>query len=60
MPDWREAEHEIDADTRHVVRMKFRPPLQIVRRVHVETGATAMADFTLSLEQFNGVTPSGR
>jgi hypothetical protein len=53
MPDWREAEHEIDADTRLVVRMTFRPPLQIVRRVHVDTGATATADFTLSLAQFN-------
>ncbi|HBI45025.1 MAG TPA: hypothetical protein DDY78_19535 [Planctomycetales bacterium] len=58
MPDWREAEHEIDADTRLVVRMKFRPPLQIVRRVHIEPGATATVDFTLSMEQFNAVTRS--
>jgi hypothetical protein len=58
MPDWREAEHEIDADTRLVVRMKFRPPLQVVRRIHIDSGATATADFTLSLEQFNGVTRS--
>jgi hypothetical protein len=58
MPDWREAEHEIDADTRLVVRMTFRPPLQIVRRIHIEPGATATADFTVSLDQFNGVTRS--
>jgi hypothetical protein len=58
LPDWREAENEIDADTRLVVRMTFRPPLQIVRRVHVDPGATTTADFTLTLDQFNGVTRS--
>jgi len=59
MPDWREAKHEIDADTRLVERMTFRPPLQVARRVHIDAGATATAGFTLSLDQFNGVTPSG-
>jgi hypothetical protein len=57
MPDWREAEHEheIDADTRLLVRMTFRPPLQIVQRVHIKSGAVTTADFTASLDQFNGV-----
>ncbi len=58
MPDWREAEHELNADTRLVERMKFRPPLQVVQRVHIEPGATATANFTLSLDQFNGVKRS--
>ena len=58
MPDWRETEHEIDADTRLVERLTFRPPLQIVRRVHIDSRATATADFTVSLGQFNGVTRS--
>jgi hypothetical protein len=58
MPDWREAEHEIDADTRLVERLTFRPPLQIVRRVHIDSGATVTADFTASLGQFNGVKRS--
>ncbi|HVS38687.1 MAG TPA: carboxypeptidase-like regulatory domain-containing protein [Gemmataceae bacterium] len=58
MPDWREASHEIDADTRLVTRLTFRPPLQVVRRVHVQKMGTATVDFTLSLDQFEGVTPS--
>ena len=58
MPDWREAEHEIDADTRLIVRMTFRPPLQIVRRIHIDPGATTTTDFMVSLDQFNGVTRS--
>ncbi len=59
-PDWREAEHEIDADTRLVERLAFRPPLQIVQRVHIESGATATADFTMSLDHFNGANRSDR
>ena len=55
----REAEHEIDADTRLVERMTFRPPLQGVRRVHVDSRATATVDFSLSLDQFNNTTRSG-
>jgi len=55
MPDWREAEHEIDADTRLVERLRFRPPLQVVRLVHIDSGATATADFTASLDQFDGI-----
>ena len=58
MPDWREASHEIDADTRLVTRLTFRPPLQVVRRVHIDPQATATVDFPLSLEQFDGLTPS--
>ena len=55
MPDWREASHEIDAETRLVTRLTFRPPLQVVRRVHIEPGATATADFSVSLDTFGAV-----
>ncbi len=58
MPDWREASHEIDADTRLVTRLTFRPPLEVVRRVHIDPHATAAADFTLSLDAFDGVKPN--
>ena len=58
MPDWREAEHEIDADTRLVSRLTFRPPPQVVRRVHIDPGATVTADFTLSLDAFGIVKRS--
>ncbi len=59
MPDWREASHEIDADTRLVTRLTFRPPLEVVRRVHVEPKGAATADFTLSMDLFDGVRPNG-
>ena len=60
LPDWHEASHEIDADTRLVTRLTFRPPLRLVRRVHVEAKGTATADFTLSMDQFDAVQPAGR
>ena len=60
MPDWRKADDELDADTRLVERLTFRPPLQVVRHIHIEPGATATADFSLSLNQFDGVRNSGR
>jgi hypothetical protein len=53
MADWREASHEIDADTRLVSRLTFRPPLQVVRHVHIDPGGTATADFELSLGEFD-------
>ena len=56
-PDWREAEHEIDADTRFVTRLEFRRPLEVVRPVRVEAGGTATADFALSAAAFGPVTP---
>ena len=54
MPDWREASHEIDAETRLITRLTFRPPLRVVRGVHIEPGATATADFVVSLDTFGG------
>ncbi len=54
MPDWREASHEIDAETRLITRLTFRPPLRLVRRVHIEPGATAITDFSVSLDSFGG------
>ena len=57
MPDWREASHEIDADTRLVTRLTFRPPLEVVRRVHIEPGVTTTQDFVLSLQMFDTTTP---
>ena len=57
-PDWREASHEIDAETRLVTRLTFRPPLRVVRRVHIESGATATADFSVSLDTFGAVKRS--
>ena len=59
LPDWREASHDIDADNRLVTRLTFRPPLQAIQRVHIDPAATAAADFTLSLDQFDAVKPNG-
>jgi hypothetical protein len=58
MPDWREAGHEIDADTRLITRMTFKRPLEVVQRIHIEAGQTATVDFTLSLDQFDRVRPN--
>jgi hypothetical protein len=57
LPDWREANHEIDPDTRLVTRLTFRPPLQVVRRVHIDSGEATTEDFSLSEECFSAVKP---
>jgi hypothetical protein len=53
LPDWRERSHELDADTWLVTRLTFRPPLQIVRRIHIDAGKKTTADFTMSQEAFD-------
>ena len=58
MPNWREADHELDADTRLVTRMTFCPPAQIVSHIHIDSGATTTADFSLSVGDFGPVKRS--
>jgi hypothetical protein len=53
LPDWREASHELDADTCLVSRLTFRPPLQVVQHIRVESGRRAAANFTLSQKSFD-------
>ena len=57
MPDWREAGHEIDAETRLVTRLTFGPPLEVVQPVRIDSGKTATVDFTLSLDSFKPLKP---
>jgi hypothetical protein len=52
LPDWREESRELDADTCLITRLTFRPPVEVVRRVRIETGAPATADFSVSLDAF--------
>lgn len=59
MPHWREAGHEIDADTRFITCLDFGQPLQLVRPVHINPGDTATADYSLSIDAFGPVRRSG-
>jgi hypothetical protein len=49
LPDWRQASHELDADTGHVSRLSFRPPREVVRPVVVAPAGKAEVRFELSL-----------
>ena len=53
LPDWREASHELDADTCLVSRLTFRPPLRVVKRVHVTPGQPTTQDVTVSQKSFD-------
>jgi hypothetical protein len=52
LPDWREASHELDADTWLKSRLTFRPPLERRLCVRVERGGCARATFRVSLADF--------
>jgi hypothetical protein len=47
LPDWRQAERELDADTGQVCRLTFRPPLCLARPVRIRPGGTAAAALEL-------------
>jgi hypothetical protein len=52
LPDWREASHELDADTWMTSRLLFRPPLELKQVVRVEPGKTTLTTFRVSLAAF--------
>jgi hypothetical protein len=47
LPDWREAERELNGDTARLCRVTFRPPRATVQRVEVRAGVTEVS-FRLS------------
>lgn len=51
-PDWHEAEHELDADTGLVMKLRFRAPVTLSRKVRVAPHAKADVRFTLDADQF--------
>jgi hypothetical protein len=51
-PDWREAEHELDADTGLVCRLAFRPPLTLRHPVRLAERGAQEVTFRLSLSAF--------
>jgi hypothetical protein len=53
LPDWHEAGHEFDADTWLLARLRFRPPVQRVVRVHVKSGETHAVIQVMSLVDFS-------
>lgn len=52
LPSWREASHERDPETSLVVRLHFRPPVERVRKVRLDPGATREVTFALSPADF--------
>jgi hypothetical protein len=52
LPSWREAGHERDPETSLVTRLHFRPPVERVRKLRLESGATRDVSFTLSIGDF--------
>jgi hypothetical protein len=52
LPSWREAEHELDADTGLVYRLTYQPPVEVVQPLNVKPGGHVEASFLLSAEAF--------
>jgi hypothetical protein len=48
LPDWREAAHELDADTCLICRLTFRPPLEWVEEIGVKAGQDSAVTFRVS------------
>ena len=53
MPNWQEESHERDPESSLIIRLSFRPPVEISRRIAVHAGTTTQAAFQVPPEQFN-------
>jgi hypothetical protein len=54
MPNWLEKRHERDPETSLIIRLFFRPPVELRRAVTVRSGETTYANFEFSSELFSG------
>jgi hypothetical protein len=52
LPDWREASRELDAETAHICRLTFRPPLEVVQPVQIAPRRARTVAFELDAERF--------
>lgn len=52
LPDWHEASHERDAETAHLCRLTFRPPVEIVQLVQLAPRQTRTVALQLGAERF--------
>jgi hypothetical protein len=52
MPNWQPKSQDRDPESAMVTRMFFHPPLEVERKVVVESAKEARVDFTISAEQF--------
>lgn len=52
LPDWREAARELDAETAHICRLTFRPPLEVVQPVQLTSRQTQSVAFELDAKRF--------
>ncbi len=53
MPSWLERRHERDPETSLIIRLLFRPPVELRRPITVRRGATTHANFEFSSELFS-------
>jgi hypothetical protein len=52
LPDWHEASRELDAETALICRLTFRPPVEIVRSVQVDSGQAQTIAVQLDADRF--------
>jgi hypothetical protein len=52
MPSWKEAEHELDADTVLLTQLVFQPPVEKVRPVELAAGQSCSVAVQLSMTDF--------
>lgn len=52
LPDWHEAARELDAETAHICRLTFRPPVEIVQPIAVDPRQTQTIPIRVSAQRF--------
>lgn len=52
MPNWHEAGRDLDPESGCVLRLRFRPPMEMLQKVHVQPGKASRVDFGRTAEQF--------
>jgi hypothetical protein len=49
LPNWHEAERELDADTGLICRLAFQPPFEVVQHIHLADRQTQSVPFRLNM-----------
>jgi hypothetical protein len=52
MPNWHEAGRDLDPESGCVIRLRYRPPVEVSQPVGIEAGKVSRADFLRTAQQF--------
>ena len=52
MPNWHDAGRDLDPEWGFILRHRFRPPVELAEKVHVEAGKAHSVEFQLTIERF--------